>query len=98
MPYTIRPSQRDVKCPDGFTCYGWRRVNKGGYVRFAHGRHYHEELSGMVGQYVWVTLDDPWALHVNVHPDGALAGATPLSACNEREWLAEAPNYKSVSK
>lgn len=63
-----RPSQYDVRCPDGFTCCGWRRVNPGGYVRFQFDRHYHEELAEYVGRYVWVEINDGWATSVRVYP------------------------------
>lgn len=86
MPYTKRPREHDTKCPDGFTCYGWRIVRKGGYVRFSKARHYHEELLQFVGMWVYVMLDDPWGCNVAIYPEGCLAGVLPWLSCNELEW------------
>lgn len=79
MPYTMKPTRprHDTKCPDGFTCYGWRQVHKGGYVRFAHNKHFHDDLAQWAGMWVYVTLADMWGCDVDVWPDGAFAG-TPL--------------------
>lgn len=58
--------ERDTRCPDGFLCYGWRRVCKGGFIRFQHNRHYHECLKDLVGEYVYARIDDPWGAQVNI--------------------------------
>jgi hypothetical protein len=85
MPFTLRPKERDTKCPDGVTCYGWRRVNKGGYVRFANRKHYHGDLATCVGTWVYVTLADMWGNIVDVYTDAPWHGQ-PLRCANEREW------------
>lgn len=45
MPHKQKPTQgrygrewHDGKAPDGFTLNGWRRIAKGGYIRFCQGK------------------------------------------------------------
>ncbi|MBC3871763.1 hypothetical protein [Undibacterium oligocarboniphilum] len=88
MPFENRPNRHDQKCPDGFVCNGYRRINKGGYVRFSSDRHYHVELAKYVGEWVFVELDDPYGIHVNIWLNKPWqSGVRPLAAYNEREWM-----------
>lgn len=63
----LRPKPRsngyriDAKAPDGFLLGGWRRVTKGGYVRFGGTRWSHPDMAGRAGEYAWVHVDCPWA-------------------------------------
>jgi hypothetical protein len=82
--YLEKP-EHDTKCPDGFVCYGWRRVNKGGYVRFSGGRHYHENLTEYVGKFVYVTLRDMWGINVDVWINGPFKNPC-ISTFNENAW------------
>lgn len=94
-----RPHEYDQKCPDGFTCSGWRRVNKGGYVRFSHGQHYHSDLLPLFGKFVYVTLADMWGSKVDIWPENPfqhgteLRGANPaLEAAREKQHEAMFPD------
>lgn len=82
MAHDSRPREYDTKCPDGFTCYGWRRVNKGGYVRFSHGQHFHDDLLPLVGKYVYVTLADMWGSEVDIWPEKPWQKGTDLRGTN----------------
>lgn len=64
---------RDEHCPDGFLCNGWRLVRKGGIVLFGHGKHHHEVLESMVGEYVYCEISDWTGVEITVYPFG-LAG------------------------
>lgn len=96
MPHDQRPVRRrygsvwhDQKAPDGFTVNGWRKVHKGGYVRMVHGRHYHTDLAQWVGKWVFVEIDDGWAIHANVWPDEPWKDTRTMLRCsNEEEWFA----------
>ena len=48
MPYSVKPAfpASDTKCPDGFACYGWRQIHKGGYINWYGRRYFHEDLKG----------------------------------------------------
>jgi hypothetical protein len=87
VPYSVKPNspRHDAKCPDGFTCYGWRQVHKGGYVRFARARYYHEDLAQWAGLWVYVTLADYLAIDVDVWPQGPWR-APELHAMNQNDW------------
>lgn len=66
MPYSLRPREGDTRCPDGFACYGWRKVCKGGYVLW-YGRRYHNpDLKDWAGLFVWVEISDWLASGVDV--------------------------------
>lgn len=58
MPYSIRPRESDTRCPDGFACYGWRRIARDGYVLWYGRRYYDEELKQWAGLFVWVEISD----------------------------------------
>lgn len=93
MPLTQRPTGRnahDTKCPDGFTCEGWRRISAGGYVRFQHGRHYHADFARHVGQWVFVVLDDPRGINVDAWLDAPYRGEK-VKCANEKDWFADDP-------
>lgn len=66
MPYSIRPRESDTKCPDGFACYGWRQIHKGGYVNWYGHRYFHEELVQWVGMFVYVRIDDYLAIALEI--------------------------------
>lgn len=99
MPHATRPTHgrysrvwHDGKAPDGFTVNGWRRICAGGYVRFAKCRYYHEKFKDWVGQWVFVELDDCWAINVNVWPDAPWKDSKTLLFCtNERDWFSDDP-------
>lgn len=66
MPYSRRPREHDTRCPDGFACYGWRRVCKAGYVNWYGRRYYHEDLRHWSGLFVYVTISDWLAIEVEI--------------------------------
>lgn len=72
MPYTQRPRypKSDTKCPDGFACYGWRQVHKGGYVNWYGRKFWHEELAQWAGMWVWIEIADWLAIDLNVFIHG----------------------------
>lgn len=96
MPYDQRPTRgvkgavwHDAKALDGFTVGGWRRVSKGGYVRLAKGKHFHETMAGWVGKWVYVEVRDCWAVNVNVWPNMpwvAEDALKQLCCVNETDW------------
>jgi len=53
----------DTKCADGFTCNGFRQVDKNFTIRFGGSRWTHESWS--VGLVVYVSLDDPLGAQIN---------------------------------
>jgi hypothetical protein len=97
MPHAKRPTLgrygrtwHDGKAPDGFRVNGWRRVTKGGYVRFCHDTHYHEKFSQWAGLWVFVELDDCYGINVNVWPDEPWAAPRTVMYCaNKRDWFSE---------
>lgn len=80
----------DTKCADGFTCYGWRRITKGGYVTFASGKHYYEDFTANAGRWVYVILDDPFGINVHVFPGEPWIG-THIRPYNAAQWEEEYP-------
>ena|ERR1700741_3047177 len=77
----------DTKCPDGFVCYEWRKVFKGGYVRFSIGKHYHEDLVPHIGRYVYVVLHDMYGINVDIFPEEPWDIKNVIYACNEKQWF-----------
>lgn len=73
MPYSVRPRESDTKCPDGFACYGWRQIHKGGYVNWYGRRYFHEDLKQWAGMFVYVRIDDWLAIALEV--DEMVSGA-----------------------
>ena len=68
MPYSVRPTfpRSDTKCPDGFACYGWRQIHKGGYINWYGRRYFHEELKQWEGMFVYVRIHDWLAISLEV--------------------------------
>lgn len=98
MPHADRPVRRhgrtwhDGKAPDGFTVNGWRRIAKGGYVRFLGTRHYHEKFTDWAGLWVFAEVADGWAVNLNVWPDQPWKDSRTMLRCtNETDWYANAP-------
>ena len=96
MPRAYRPDHdngrawHDAKAPDRFTVNGWRQVHKGGYVRFLGAKHFHNTLADWVGLWVFVELDDGWAVNVNVWPDEPWKDRRTMLCCtNEHDWLSQ---------
>lgn len=93
MPYQEHPTygngkkQSDKKCPDGFTCEGWRKIHKGGYVRFCGDKHYHKLFQNWIGMWVYVQLEDCWGINVGVYPDNPYNAAEMLLCANEGDWF-----------
>lgn len=48
-------------------CSGWRRVKKGGKVKFGGSYYKASQLESIVGQLVWVHMGDYWMSHVEIH-------------------------------
>lgn len=100
MPHKQKPTQgryrrewHDGKAPDGFTVNGWRRIAKGGYIRFCHGKRYHEKFTEWAGLWVFAEVDDGWGVDVIVWPDEPWKDRRMVLYCtNESDWLAEHPN------
>lgn len=102
MPHAVRPTRpsrydpprvwHDGKAPDGFLINGWRRITKGGYVRFGRCNHYHPRFRDWVGLWVFVELDDCWGVNVNVWPDEPWKDSRTMLACsNEKAWFSDDP-------
>lgn len=93
MPHKSKPTDRggpwrDGKAPDGFVVNGWRKICKGGYVRFNLDKHYHEDFANWVGEWVFLEISDPWAVHVDCWPDRPWGDSKNRIRCfNEKEWL-----------
>lgn len=95
MPYQERPTfgrygrkWHDGKAPDGFTVNGWRRVNKGGYVRFSGVRHYHESFVEFVGMWIFIELADPWGIDVIAWIEKPWEDSGKRLYCmNEKDWM-----------
>ena len=81
MPYSRRPKfpASDTRCPDGFACYGWRRVCKGGFVRWYGRRYYHDDLKALAGLWVYVTIDDWLAIAVEIYITDRWVGDTVVA-------------------
>ncbi|QSB02000.1 hypothetical protein JWZ98_03290 [Methylomonas sp. EFPC1] len=69
-----RPDDADGKCPDGYTCNGWRQIHKGSYVRFNCHRYFAEELKELSGLWVFVSIADMWTGSVEIWPMGPFKG------------------------
>ena len=72
MPYSVKPwnAASDTKCPDGFACYGWRQVHKGGYVNWYGSKYWHEDLAQWAGMWVYIEISDWLAIELDVFPSG----------------------------
>lgn len=66
MAYSLRPRDRDTRCPDGFACYGWRRVTKAGYLIWYGRRYHHEALKQFAGLFMWCEISDWLATGLDV--------------------------------
>lgn len=71
MPYSFRPRECDTKCPDGFACYGWRRICKGGYVNWYGRRYFHDDMKQWAGLFVYVRIDDWLAVALEIDETGS---------------------------
>lgn len=63
----------DVMAPDGVPEYGWRKVRKGGVVKFAGDDWQHDALLPYVGKFVcvratcyWLTDTEAWIDYPNM--------------------------------
>jgi hypothetical protein len=66
MAYSVRPKESDTRCPDGFACYGWRKICNGGYINW-YGRRYSDpDLLPWVGMFVWIEISDWLAIDLDV--------------------------------
>lgn len=94
MPHQRKPTLgrygrtwHDQKAPDGFTVNGWRKVCRGGYVRFQQGKHFHPDLEKWAGMWVFVELADCWGINAIVWPDEPWKDhRTRVFCANERDW------------
>lgn len=59
----------DVMAPDGIPEYGWRKVRKGGIVKFAGDDYQHDALLSFVGQFVCVKTNCYWMTDVQAWTD-----------------------------
>ncbi len=57
----------DKRAPDGGLSDGWRRVKKGGWVKFAGTRFYASELEEIPGELVRVSMGEYWESYVSIH-------------------------------
>ncbi len=91
MPYSIRPPSAgsDTVCPDGFPCYGWRQIHRGGYVRWYGGKYYNDELDQWAGMWVYITIADWLAIELEVWDGVPGMGDTPRIAKMPYERLPE---------
>lgn len=66
-------------------------------MRFGSTRHYHVKFKDWVGSWVFVELDDCWAVNVNVWPDEPWKDPRTLLNCiNEKDWLSADPEASSL--
>lgn len=56
----------DRRAPDGLLAVGWRRVKKGGRVKFAGAYYAHPKLADIVGELVNVQMADYWCQDVYI--------------------------------
>jgi hypothetical protein len=73
MPYSCKPAnaaKSDTRCPDGFSCYGWRQIHRGGYVRWYHSKYYADEFKQWEGLWVYIEISDCFAIGLDVFPGG----------------------------
>lgn len=88
MPLTQKPVGRrgyDAKCPDGFLTNGYRKVFKGGYVRWHGGKMYAPEFINWAGLWVFMEISDCFAIDSHCYPDRAFHG-TPIATYSQKEW------------
>lgn len=106
MPHKQKPTQgrygrewHDGKAPDGFTVNGWRRIAKGGYIRFCQGKRYHEKFKEWAGLWVFAEVEDGWGVDVIVWPDEPWKDRRTVLYCtNESDWLAEHQNTATTGE
>jgi len=85
---TQKPTGRrgyDAKCPDGFLTNGYRKVFKGGYVRWHGGKMYAPEFINWAGLWVFMEISDCFAIDSHCYPDRAFHGA-PIATYSQKEW------------
>lgn len=87
MPYSRKPNfpSCDTRCPDGYPCYGWRQIHKGGYVRWQRQRYYHDDLKLLAGLWVYVTIADWLAIEVEIWLTAPWEGETVIASMQEAE-------------
>jgi hypothetical protein len=76
MPHAVKPVRgrygkpwHDGKARDGGVANGWRRIRKGGYIRFNRVKYAHESFTNWIGLWVFVVAADYWGFDVHVYPD-----------------------------
>jgi hypothetical protein len=75
MPLYYKPEwPPDGRAADGFLIEGWRRVRKGGIVKFAGQKFQHESLAAWAGFWVFVTLRDYAAERAIIYGSRPYAG------------------------
>lgn len=62
----------DQYCPDRVICSGWRKVRKGGRVKFAASWWKHDKLKDYEGKYVYITPNEYWITAVDIHYPGMM--------------------------
>lgn len=75
----------DVKCPDGFTTNGWRKVCKKGYVNFQKEKRFAPEFLEYKGMYVFMEISDYLAIDAHCWDDTPFVGQ-PFGTYSEKEW------------
>lgn len=87
----------DVLAPDGVAEYGWRKVRKGGVVKFVGSDWQHDDLIPFVGQYVTVKVGDVHCCDVDVYkeyPSGSRSNYICNIKVKEVDLNVRPPGYK----
>lgn len=80
---------KDVCAPDGIAEYGWRKVRKGGVVKFVQTNWQHDALLPYIGQYVVVKVGDVFCCDVDVfteYPSGSFRNTFICNIKIEVDW------------
>lgn len=84
----------DRKCADGMLASGWRKVKKGGRVKFAGSWYSDPKLAEIVGELVNVAMGEYWCSFVYVSR-GAIGCVGWFCNANSEE---KEPHRSEVSK
>lgn len=87
----------DVLAPDGVAEYGWRKVRKGGVVKFVHRDWQHDALLPFIGEYVTVKVGDVHCCDVDVFKEYPTGDWYDTFICNiavEEKLPTPLPGYK----
>ncbi len=58
-----------VYAPDGVISASWRKVRKGGKVKFGGSWWQHEKLNSLVDKWVWCEVTEYWHVATDIYHD-----------------------------